>query len=142
MTRFFVAGHALIERESKYLVTQRSKSSGYMPMKWDIPGGIVEPGEALEDTINREVQEETGLTIRIGHVIYAYTNRDQLPQRQTFQIVYLCKYESGKVVLDLSEHVAYKWIDFANITNLEIIAFVQGLIKSYNPTTFEGKDRF
>jgi 8-oxo-dGTP pyrophosphatase MutT (NUDIX family) len=30
---------------------------------WDIPGGHVEPGEGSEETVRRELQEETGATL-------------------------------------------------------------------------------
>ena len=135
VTRFFVAGHALIERESKYLITRRSKLSTYMPLKWDIPGGIVEPGETLEEAIYREVCEETGLTIQVGRVVYVYANRDQLPVRQTFQAVYLCKYKSGDVRLNPSEHDMYQWLHYNDIASVGMIDFLRELIKSYHPTT-------
>jgi 8-oxo-dGTP diphosphatase len=49
-TRFFAAAHALIKNnEGKYLITKRSNDNDYMPDKWDIPGGTVEPGESPED---------------------------------------------------------------------------------------------
>jgi 8-oxo-dGTP diphosphatase len=135
MTKFFVAGHALIERESKHLITRRSKLNTYMPLKWDIPGGIVNPRETLEETICREVSEETGLTIQVGRVIYVYSNRDQLPARQTFQVVYLCKYKGGEVRLNPSEHDMYRWLDYNDIANVDMIDFLRELIKSYHPTT-------
>jgi len=135
MTKFFVAGHALIERKSKYLVTRRSKLSNYMPLKWDIPGGIVQPGETLEETICREVREETGLTIQVGRVIYVYANRDQLPARQTFQAIYLCKYKGGEVRLNPSEHDMYQWLDYDEIADVNMIDFLRELVKSYHPET-------
>ena len=135
MTKFFVAGHALIERESKYLVMRRSKLNTYMPLKWDIPGGIVKLGETLEAAIYREVSEETGLTIQVGRVIYMYANRDQLPVRQTFQTVYLCKYKGGEVRLKPSEHDIYQWLYYNDIAGVDMIDFLRELIKSYHPAT-------
>lgn len=135
MTKFFVAGHALIRRESKYLVTRRSKVSSYMPLKWDIPGGIVEPGETLEEAICREVSEETGLDVHMGNVVFIYANRDQLPIRQTFQAVYLCEYKGGDVHLDPLEHDTYQWLDYKQIKTVDMIDFLRELVKSYRPTT-------
>jgi 8-oxo-dGTP diphosphatase len=61
MNKFFIAGHALIRKGEEYLVLKRSERNDYMPLKWDIPGGIVEMGETVEQAVIREVKEETGL---------------------------------------------------------------------------------
>ena len=57
----------LIENQNnEYLLSQR-----YDPdvpeahLKWDFPGGTNEFGESLEETLEREVLEETGLKIEI-----------------------------------------------------------------------------
>ncbi|MCJ7719614.1 NUDIX hydrolase [Candidatus Bathyarchaeota archaeon] len=132
-TKFFMAGHALIACKNNYLVTRRSKLSAYKPFKWDIPGGIVEPGETLEEAISREVIEETGLEIQVGNVIYVYANRDQVPVRQTFQAVYLCKYKSGVVRLNPLEHDVHKWLHYDDIASLDMIDFLRELVKFYHP---------
>ena len=135
MTNFYMAGHALIKRNDKYLITRRSKLNTYMPLKWDIPGGIVKQGETTEEAVHREVKEETNLTIHVGRVIYIYTNRDQLPLRQTFQAIYLCKYKTGEIQLNPSEHDMYQWSDYDSIANVDMIDFLQELVKSYHPET-------
>ena len=135
LTNFYVAGHALIERKSKYLVTRRSKLSDYMPLKWDIPGGIVKPGETLEEAICREVSEETKLMIHVGRVVYVYANRDQLPVRQTFQAIYLCKYRGGEIRLDPLEHDMYQWLYYNDISSVDTIDFLRELVKSHHPAT-------
>jgi len=99
-------------------------------MKWDIPGGTVEPGETMEDAIIREVKEETSINIKIKNVLYIYTNFDNYPNRQTFQIIYLSDYLNGEVILNSKEHDSYKWVDYKEIYKLDTIEFLKSFIKS------------
>ena len=133
MNKFFIAGHALIRKGEEYLVLKRSERNDYMPLKWDIPGGIVEMGETVEQAVIREVKEETGLEIVLNEVIYIYSNINQVPQRQDFQAVYDCLYIDGKVDINQREHETYRWIKFSEIENLDTIDFLKELVKIYRP---------
>ena len=42
---------------------------------WALPGGRVDPGETVEQTIVREVKEETGLDVTIERKIGEYTEQ-------------------------------------------------------------------
>ena len=53
---------AMIVRAQKILLGKRSAARQFYPDVWDLFGGHVEPGEALEQTLVRELQEELDIT--------------------------------------------------------------------------------
>ena len=133
MSIFYIAVHALILNENnKVLTLRRSGVNDYKPLYWDIPGGTVDVGETVENALEREIREETSLIIKPIKPIYVYSNLDQVPKRQTAQIIYLCKYISGEVVLNPEEHDEFKWVDYNELKNHKNIAFLEALIKNYN----------
>ncbi len=56
---------ALILRDDKILICQRTRHQT-MPLKWEFPGGKIEPGEKLEEALHRELDEELGVGVTIG----------------------------------------------------------------------------
>ena len=56
--------------ENRSLLIKRSTPPfiGY----WALPGGRVDPGETVEQTIVREVKEETGLDVELTHKVGDY----------------------------------------------------------------------
>jgi 8-oxo-dGTP diphosphatase len=56
---------ALIVRDSKILICQRTEHQP-MPLKWEFPGGKVEPNEELKAALRRELDEELAITATIG----------------------------------------------------------------------------
>lgn len=42
--------------------------------KWQIPGGMQEPGEAIQDTVHRELREELGLDLQVRDLIAVYSS--------------------------------------------------------------------
>lgn len=61
---------AVVIRDGKILLVKR----GIAPSKglWAIPGGALELGETLQQAAEREILEETGVTIRAREPVYAF----------------------------------------------------------------------
>ncbi|HMZ08112.1 MAG TPA: NUDIX domain-containing protein, partial [Anaerolineales bacterium] len=61
------------ETRQKVLLTQRADNG-----RWCLPGGQLEAGESVAEACEREVWEETGLTVRAKRLAGVYSNPDQL----------------------------------------------------------------
>jgi 8-oxo-dGTP diphosphatase len=65
---------AVLERDGRILICRRKPEQSH-PLKWEFPGGKVEPGETPEHALTRELEEELGIAQATGPEIarYAYT---------------------------------------------------------------------
>jgi ADP-ribose pyrophosphatase YjhB (NUDIX family) len=73
--------------------------------QWWFAGGRIHRGESFEETLHREIREETGLKIESYRFIKAYSR--VFPERHDITIAYLCKCKEREINLD-SEHSEYK----------------------------------
>jgi len=62
---------AIIEREGRILICRRTKTQSHA-LKWEFPGGKVEPGESPEQALARELEEELGVRQASGKEITRY----------------------------------------------------------------------
>lgn len=53
----------LVERNRQILMVYHFRSGKY---RWELPSGIIAPGESLEQVALRETKEETGIDVEIG----------------------------------------------------------------------------
>ena len=59
---------AVIERDGKYLITQR-RPAAVLPLMWEFPGGRVEAGETDQQALKRELLHRLGVDIEVGKLI-------------------------------------------------------------------------
>ncbi len=82
---------AIIRDHQILLITHREHATGRT--YWVIPGGGLEPGETPEECVRREMQEETGLEVRVERLLFEEnTMVGDLPW---CTLTYLCEYLSG-----------------------------------------------
>ena len=107
-----------IEKDNKYLMLYRNKEVGDPNMGMYIGvGGHMEKGESKEETLLREVYEETSLKLLSyeyrGKLIFSFDNNEE--------IAYLFTSKSFEgIIKDDCEEGELMWLDKGKIQNLHI----------------------
>lgn len=100
------ATKALILDGGKYLALHKSIAKHNL---YELPGGRMEFGETAEETLTREIKEETSFIVEPIKLLdtWNYVAKDY----QVTGIIYLCKIEDGSLELS-DEHDKYEWLEF------------------------------
>ncbi|MBI2669037.1 NUDIX domain-containing protein [Candidatus Woesearchaeota archaeon] len=122
--RQFVAMKAFVVFVGKVLILRESSQNpvGTNTAKFDVVGGRIEPGESWDSCLLREIQEETGLTARIGKPFFVGEWRPIVKGEQ-WQIIGLfleCFANDDKVTLS-QDHDHYEWIGPQEFRNYNLI---------------------
>ena len=105
----------------KILLTRREDNN-----QWCLPGGGMEPGESASETCIREVEEETGLKVKIKRLIGVYTIPDELVvyrDGNKIQLVALCfeaEIVGGELRLSC-ETTEYGYFSYQEIQELDLL---------------------
>ena len=115
------------DRELLFLRRRNEPAKG----EWWFPGGRIRKGESLEQTLRREIREETGLELKTYKLVNVYSR--VFPERHDITIVYLCKCTGEKVILN-NEHSEY---GFFNTTQVGLHPYMLEVLKdlSHQPGT-------
>jgi len=95
---------AVIEDAGRFLLCQRHEGP-HLALKWEFPGGKVEPGETPERALHREIHEELGTECHVGKPLGEVTH--QYPDK-TVHIRFFHASLDGEP--EAIVHRALKWI--------------------------------
>jgi len=122
--KLIVLGFILNEKK-KILITQRfDPDIPEAHLKWDVPGGKNEFSESLEETLTREIKEETGLEANIEKMIpLSYSRFWEHTDFHLHVIVlgYICRYKNGKPTLGDKKINEMKWVNHEELQKYEFL---------------------
>jgi 8-oxo-dGTP diphosphatase len=104
----------IIDSERRLLATQRSAIMS-LPLKWELPGGKIEPDETPEQCLIREIKEELNIEIEI--VKSLAPNIHNYPFITVKLIPFISKCTNGEI--ELKEHADFKWLTTNELLDLD-----------------------
>ncbi len=104
----------VILKNNQVLLNLRNKEANNRIGEWELPGGTAEFGDTIEETVIKEVKEETNLTVKPLHCVCVH--QDFVEGQHWISFGFVAELISGKLK-NLEPH-KFKEIKFFDLTKL------------------------
>jgi 8-oxo-dGTP diphosphatase len=108
---------AILQRDGRLLVCQRKRNSRY-ELKWEFPGGKLEPGESVAECVKRELREELSIDINTIGSMKQQVNR--YDDGAVFEVAYcFVLHFTGTPVNNVFEEI--RWVTLSELRSMDIL---------------------
>lgn len=125
------ASAVVVNDEGKILLQQRRDNN-----LWALPGGTMEIGESIEETVIREVKEETGFDVQPEYIVGIYSDPKHIiafadgEVRQQFSICFACRIVDGHLQVS-DESYEVRFVLPQEIEQLKMHSSIYQRLKDY-----------
>jgi 8-oxo-dGTP diphosphatase len=107
---------AVVEKDGRVLLAQRPSACKH-PLRWEFPGGKVEPGESARECLAREMAEEMAIEVSVGKKLFEVEH--VYPDMRIRLIAFSCEITKGNVQ-DIG-CAAHAWVLPAKLDDYDLL---------------------
>jgi 8-oxo-dGTP diphosphatase len=111
---------AVIEDAAGRMLVAQRPAHKHLALKWEFPGGKVEPGESPESALARELREELGVEIEILRTLPRFTH--DYSDVIIAMVPFVCRLAPASAAPHPHEHVALRWVSREELITLDLAA--------------------
>lgn len=111
---------AIIEKNGKFLITQRPNDGRSNGGRWEFPGGTVDFGEDPRACLKREIFEELGVDVVVGEILDCSSNvyHKLEKDRHVVLLGYHCVHQKGEI--EKKDILDYKFVTLDEMDDYDI----------------------
>jgi 8-oxo-dGTP diphosphatase len=119
---------AVVTHDGRLLLIRRGR--GAYADQWAVPGGRQRRGETMQEAAVRETQEETGLIVEIGDVVWAGDILDDaMPPTYHYTVVDFAASLVGGTLRAGDDAAEARWVPLAEIRDLRLTPTMHDLLE-------------
>ena len=125
--RWIVSVKGIVYQGTRVLLARNDRD------EWELPGGQLEVGESPRECVEREVLEETGLTVSAGPLVDSYIF-EVIPGSSVLILVFGCTRATPEEVARRSdEHTDVRWHDVQELSRIRLPEGYRAAIDEWPP---------
>jgi 8-oxo-dGTP diphosphatase len=133
-----IAAYGVCRDDDGRLLLARASPSLTLRGRWFLPGGGIQHGESPEESLVREVEEESGLVVEIGRFLDVISDVRTLPDGtslHTVRLVYQVDSWQGRLRPEHNGTTdAVAWFTLDEVRQLPLALYVQTVVKRHLST--------
>lgn len=122
-----ISAGGIVTKGDKFLLVQRAENPGRG--HWTIPGGFTEQHELLQDSIEREIFEETGIKTQAQGIVLVCERALESPHN--IYSIFEMKYRFGTPKHDSEEVQNSGWFTRAEMNHMDVAQLTLEMIDLY-----------
>ena len=128
----------ILDDTGRVLLAQRPAHK-HLGLKWEFAGGKVEPGEAPESALIREIREELGCAITLDAALPRFTHTYGTVTIEMFP--FTARLAPGSPAPHAHEHVALQWVPRGDLLKFDLAAADLPVVGALKDKTLEQEGR-
>ena len=103
--------HRKVDGADKVFLAKRAATKKFLPGVYELPGGHIDYGEDIVAGLQREINEEFGMTVTVGDPFFAFTYHNEVKGSHSIEVIYFASFveDPEKITINPEDHAAYDW---------------------------------
>lgn len=120
---------AVLENDIGQVLVAQRPAHKHLGLKWEFPGGKIEPGEPAAAALHRELREELGCAVVLTHALPAFVHHYADVAIEMFPFV--GRLAPASPPPHPHEHAALRWLAPGELEKLDLAAADIPVVASY-----------